>query len=166
MPIPPIGVATAGANTAQPPRAPKQTLDGEVFLHLLVTQLANQDPSSPMDTNAMISQTTQLASMEKLNMLSDTQDVSLGFQQRTAVASLIGTEVTTGGDNPVTGVVTGVSFAGYEPVLTIGDKQVPYGQVVSIRQVQGTPETPDVPPTPEDPETPEVPETPDTGTPA
>lgn len=155
MSIPPIGVAPAGA-TAQPPRVPKQALDGEVFMHLLVTQLANQDPSSPMDTNEMIAQTTQLASMEKLNMLSATQDLSLGFQQRTAVASLIGTEVTTGGKDPVTGIVTAVSFAGNEPMLTVGDKQVPYVNVVTIRQVSGTTETPDT----------EVPEIPGTENPA
>ena len=57
-------------------------MDGDVFLHLLVTQLANQDPSSPMDTNQMISQTTQLASMERMNTLSATQEVSLDIQMR------------------------------------------------------------------------------------
>lgn len=135
-----------------------------MFLHLLVTQLANQDPSSPMDTNEMIAQTTQLASMEKLNMLSATQDVALGFQQRTAVASLIGTEVTTGGDSPITGIVTGVSFAGNEPQLTIGDQQVSYGNVLSIRQVSGSPGIPDLPETPDAPESPEPPEVPEIGT--
>lgn len=43
MPIeavsPSSGVYAAGA-----PRDPKQTMDSEVFMHLLVTQLRNQDP--------------------------------------------------------------------------------------------------------------------------
>ena len=49
-------------------RDPKQTLDSDVFMQLLVTQLRNQDPSSPMDTNQMISQTTQLSMMEKMDV--------------------------------------------------------------------------------------------------
>lgn len=59
-------VATAsGVHTGSttPPATQKKTLDSEVFLKLLVTQLSNQDPSSPMNTNEMIAQTTQLASM-------------------------------------------------------------------------------------------------------
>jgi len=49
--------ATPAASTA------KQEMDSELFMKLLVTQLRNQDPSSPMDTNEMITQTTQLATM-------------------------------------------------------------------------------------------------------
>ncbi|RAX49699.1 flagellar hook capping protein [Arthrobacter sp. AQ5-05] len=131
MTVPPIEAAQFGAGAA-PARVPKQTMDGEMFLHLLVTQLANQDPSSPMDTNDMISQTTQLASMERLNQLSATQDVSLAIQQRLAVSALIGQQITTGGDDPVTGVVTAVSFAGVNPVVTVGDKQIPYGQIITV----------------------------------
>src|SRR3954453_23870144 len=35
------------------------------FLNLLMTQLKNQDPSSPMDTNAFTSQLVQYASVEQ-----------------------------------------------------------------------------------------------------
>ncbi|MGL3805127.1 flagellar hook assembly protein FlgD [Paeniglutamicibacter sp. R2-26] len=134
MTVAPIDASQFGAGT-QSVRAPKQTMDGEVFMHLLVTQLANQDPSSPMDTNEMIAQTTQLASMEKLDTLSSTQNVSLAIQQRTAVAGLIGQQVTTAGKDGITGVVTAVSFAGLEPMLTVDGKQVPYGSVETIRPV-------------------------------
>ena len=64
-PISPVG--STGLTSTAPTRVPKQTMDSTVFMDLLVTQLKNQDPSSPMDTNAMIGQTTQLAEMEKLN---------------------------------------------------------------------------------------------------
>ena len=43
-----------GHGSERSARTPKQTMDGEMFMKLLVTQLKNQDPSSPMDTNAMI----------------------------------------------------------------------------------------------------------------
>lgn len=132
MTVPPIEASQIGAATA-PVRAPKQAMDSEVFMHLLVTQLANQDPSSPMDTNAMIAQTTQLASMERLNALGDTQNAALAMQQRAAAASLMGQEITTSGDQPKTGIVTAISFAGAEPTVTIGESQIPYSQIASIR---------------------------------
>ena len=52
--------AASGIYSGSTTRVPKQTMDSEVFLKLLVTQLRTQDPSAPMDTNQMISQTTQL----------------------------------------------------------------------------------------------------------
>jgi flagellar basal-body rod modification protein FlgD len=157
MTVPPIDVTQFGT-TAAPVRAPKQSMDGEVFLHLLVTQLANQDPSSPMDTNQMISQTTQLASMERMNTLSATQESSLDLQQRLAASSLIGREITTAGEPPITGVVTSVSFAGGAPVVTVGEQQIPYAQIIGIAAaaapvpdpVQDT--SPEVPPEIGDPE--------------
>lgn len=142
MTVSPIEATQFGMGN-QPVRAPKQAMDGEMFMHLLVTQLANQDPSSPMDTNDMIAQTTQLASMEKLNMLSATQDVSLAIQQRTAVSSLLGQQVTSGGKEPITGVVTAVSFAGIDPVVTVDGKQIPYSQIVSIGALAKDPDAPE-----------------------
>ena len=60
---------------------PKQQFDKEVFLNLLVAQLRNQDPSSPMDTTEMMSQSSQLASMEKLTELTDTGRESFALLQ-------------------------------------------------------------------------------------
>lgn len=151
MTVPAIDPSQIGT-TAQPVRAPKQTMDSEVFMHLLVTQLANQDPSSPMDTNEMIAQTTQLASMERLNALGDTQNAALAMQQRAAAASLMGQEITTSGDQPKTGIVTAISFAGVEPTVTIGDSQIPYSQIASIRAAGAPAETTDPTPAPADPD--------------
>src|SRR5690606_16827501 len=74
-------------------RAPKQTMDSEVFMSLLVAQLRNQDPSSPMDTNQMISQTTQLAMMEKMNELAVTGQEDFSLQMRIAASAFVGKEV-------------------------------------------------------------------------
>ena len=38
-------------------------------MSLLVAQLKNQNPSAPMDTNQMMSQTIQLSMMEKMQEL-------------------------------------------------------------------------------------------------
>ena len=90
-------VSGASAGTAlyatAPTRAPKQTLDADAFMNLLVTQLKNQDPSSPMDTNQMISQTTQLSMMQELTTMSSTGTESFALQMRIAASSLIGQQV-------------------------------------------------------------------------
>lgn len=123
--VPPIsGTAGTPATTATPP--PKQTLDADVFMKLLVTQLSNQDPSSPMDTNEMIAQTTQLASMEQLTALTATTTESFALSMRQTAAALIGQEaqyVDADGETQ-SGVVSSVSFAGPVPIVTIGDAEV------------------------------------------
>src|SRR3954449_3574269 len=83
-------VTSTGIYTTQPTRVPKQSLDGEAFMNLLVTQLRNQDPSSPMDTNQMIAQTTQLAMMEKLTNMDSTNQENFALQMRMAAANLVG----------------------------------------------------------------------------
>jgi flagellar basal-body rod modification protein FlgD len=114
--------------------APKQTLDGEVFLKLLVTQLTNQDPSSPMDTNAMISQTTQLAMMEQLTTLSETGTEAFALNMRQAATAIIGHEVSFEDVDGtiVTGVVSKVSFDGPIPQVTVGDKNVALDLIAGI----------------------------------
>ncbi|GAB3127297.1 flagellar hook capping FlgD N-terminal domain-containing protein [Glaciibacter psychrotolerans] len=112
----------------------KQTLDSEVFMHLLVTQLRNQDPSSPMDTNEMISQTTQLAMMEQMTAMNKTSDENFGLQMRTAAANLIGNTVTyrDADGTEVTGIATSVSFKGAVPLVTIDGVEVPLDVISGI----------------------------------
>jgi len=120
----------AGAVT----RTPKQTMDGEMFLSLLVTQLRNQDPSSPLDTNGMIQQTASLASMEQLTNLATLTKDGYDLQQRIAAASIIGTQVsyTAADGSTVSGVATSVSFSGATPIVTVGDKAVELSKLTAI----------------------------------
>jgi flagellar basal-body rod modification protein FlgD len=124
----------AGLHAGAPARAPKQTLDGEVFMHLLVTQLQNQDPSSPMNTNEMIAQTTQLAMMEKLNQLSTSAEENFSLQMRTAAAALIGRQVNYAGADgqATTGLVTAVAYTGKVPTVTVNGQSIALDAVTGI----------------------------------
>ena len=126
MPIDAITATTAGMYTSGVTRTPKQTMDSEMFMSLLVTQLRNQDPSSPMDTNQMISQTTQLAIMEKLTALAMTNEENFSLQMRMAAAALVGEEVsfTRADGTSGTGTATAVSFAGSIPTVTVEEESV------------------------------------------
>jgi len=109
-------------------------LDKDAFMKLMIAQLRNQDPSSPMDTSQMMAQTTQLTTMEKLVELSDTQRESFALQMRMAAASLVGQQVTwtdeTGADR--TGSVASVSYAGPVPTVKVGDKDIALDAVSSV----------------------------------
>ena len=138
-PIGPVGspigsVGSTSLTSSAPVRAPKQTMDSTVFMDLLVTQLKNQDPSSPMDTNAMINQTTQLSMMEKLTQLATDSAQGLSMQQRAAAAALIGKAVTYLAADGSTGVGTpsSVSYTGSAPTVTIGGASVPLDAVTGI----------------------------------
>lgn len=110
-----------GSVTATAVKSPKQTMDSEMFLQLLVTQLRSQDPSSPMDTNAMMTQTTQLASMEQLTTMTGLSEENFSLQMRIAAAGMIGKQITyTGADGAErTGTATAVSFADKVPSVTV-----------------------------------------------
>lgn len=59
-------------------KSTKQTgnssLDKDAFLQLLVTQLQNQDPTSPMDDKEFISQMAQFSSLEQMQNVSKSID--------------------------------------------------------------------------------------------
>ncbi|WP_421732356.1 flagellar hook assembly protein FlgD [Cellulomonas sp.] len=116
-------------------------LDKQAFLDLLVAQLRNQDPSSPMDSSQLMAQTTQLTTMEKLVQLSDTSRESFALQMRMAAASLVGQQVTwadaDGGGH--TGTVSGVSYAGSVPTVTVGDQTVALDAVSSVTKPAAVP---------------------------
>lgn len=138
-----IDAIVAASNTAVPPTAStstntsKQKLDGQMFLQLLVAQLRAQDPSSPMDTNAMMTQTAQLASMEQLTSMTNVTQESFSLQMRMAASGLIGKQVGyTGADGAAhTGIATAVSFAGSIPTVTIGDQTIRLDAISGVASV-------------------------------
>lgn len=125
MPVEAIA-PTSGAADAQAVRAPKQVMDSELFLTLLVTQLRNQDPSSPMDTNEMIGQTTQLATMEQLTNMATMSEENFSLQMRMAAAGLIGRTVTYTNEagESVTGTANSVSYLYGVPTVSVSGVDV------------------------------------------
>ncbi|WP_136518499.1 flagellar hook assembly protein FlgD [Cellulomonas telluris] len=124
-------------------------LDKQAFLELLVTQLRYQDPSSPMDASALMAQTTQLTTMERLVELSDTQREAFALQMRQTAAGLVGQDVTwTEGDVTRSGRVESVSYAGTVPTVRVGDVDVPLDAVsaVTAPTAPAAPGTPAAPP--------------------
>jgi len=139
--VDPVSSATAasgttgiGTGSTKDPSQRKTALDAEVFLKLLVTQLTNQDPSSPMNTNEMIAQTTQLASMEQLTAISSTTSEAFALSMRQTAAALIGRQAQYVDDEGATrsGLVASVSFAGSIPTIDIGGTTVRLDAVLGL----------------------------------
>jgi flagellar basal-body rod modification protein FlgD len=144
MTDPVSAVGGGGMYATAPTRQPKQSLDSDAFMSLLVTQLRYQDPSSPMDTGQMIQQTTQLAMMEKLTSLDTTATENFALQMRAAAASLVGKQVSYLGPDgtAITGVASSVSYTGSVPTVTIGDTTVPLDSVAGVTATDPAPAAP------------------------
>ena len=141
--VDPISVSSGGASihsTDNTLGTPKQTMDADLFMKLLVTQLQNQDPSSPMDTNQMISQTTQLSMMQSLATLNSTGTENFALAMRTNAAALIGQQVSyidKNGDTQ-TGKATSASFSGSVPTVTVGGVDVPLDSISALNPPTST----------------------------
>jgi len=72
---------------------PKSILGKDDFMKLLLTELQHQDPTSPMDSDKILSQTSQLAaleSQEKTNKALDALTASFAGNKNFAAVSAIG----------------------------------------------------------------------------
>ncbi|NKY40440.1 flagellar hook assembly protein FlgD [Cellulomonas septica] len=137
-----LGATSRTADTSGQKAATKE-LDKQAFLDLLVAQLRNQDPSAPMDSSQLMTQTTQLSTMESLVALADTQRESFALQMRMSAAQLVGQQITwTDADGAEkSGTVTGVSYAGPVPTVKVGDTDVTLDAVSAVTSATVTPAT-------------------------
>lgn len=126
--------ATAGVQAGTQARKPVQSMDSDVFMKLLVTQLKYQDPGAPMDTNQMMAQSVQLSMMEKMTELSSGAKESFSLQMRTAAAQIVGSEIgyTLPDGTAGSGVASAVSFATGVPLVTVGGNKIPLDSISGI----------------------------------
>jgi flagellar basal-body rod modification protein FlgD len=128
---------TTGSSSSITSKVPGGLLDREAFLKLLVTQLRYQDPSKPLDSAEMISQSAQLSVVDKLQEIADLIE-STGPSNRFAVGgALIGKQITfTGPDgSPQTAVASSISFDGPTMVVRAGSFDVPVDAIRSVTAV-------------------------------
>jgi flagellar basal-body rod modification protein FlgD len=91
--IPATGSTGATNANGQSKSNDLRDVDIDQFLQLLIAQLQNQDPLSPMDNSEMLQQIGQIREISATNKLSDTLDSVLLGQNLSTASSLIGKEV-------------------------------------------------------------------------
>jgi flagellar basal-body rod modification protein FlgD len=109
------------------------------FLTLLTTQLKNQDPTSPLDTNQFTQQITQMTGVEQ-QLLSNQllQQLVTAQGGLASAANLIGETVTAPGakstDPAISGVVSAVTQVNGQTMLTVGQNQVPLSSITGVSE--------------------------------
>jgi flagellar basal-body rod modification protein FlgD len=93
---PTSGSTSSGSSTANGGSASGVTLGGTDFLTLLLAQLQNQDPTSPVDSNEFLSQLASLSEVQGINQLNNsfsTLSSTLSSNQALQASSLLGHQV-------------------------------------------------------------------------
>ena len=108
---------------------PEKLLDESVFYKLLITQLKNQDPLSPMKVEDFTAQLAQLTQLEEVRKLND--------YMKLMSANLIGKGVVTNEDeNPKK--VTGVNINNREHKLILELEDGTQVDLKDIKNITGT----------------------------
>lgn len=108
-------------------------LTSEDFMKILIEQLKNQDPTDPMDSDQMLSQISQMRSLQSNIELQTTLKSLTLSQQLNSATDFIGKTVTGKiGDTVTTGEVTSVLVKDGAAILKLGDKQMKLADVTGI----------------------------------
>ena len=102
-------------------RTASQELGKDDFLKLLLTQLSNQDPTSPMENTEFIAQMAQFSSLEQMTNMSSSFSKMAAFINSSEAAATLGKTVELDiGDTNVQGIVEGATRGENPQVLVNG----------------------------------------------
>ena len=107
-------VAALNSTTAKTTSNPKSQLKVDDFISLMVTQLQNQDPTSPTSNSELLQQMSQIGQLQSQNDLQSSLK-SLVLQNNIGSASSMIGKVVAGADSStgeaITGKVNGIAVA-------------------------------------------------------
>ena len=115
-----VGQTTSATTTTSTSAANALQLDPNMFLQLLTTQLQNQDPTAPADTNQMMGQLATLSSVEQSVQTNQKLDSLLTSSSITQAGLLVGQTISSA-DGTQSGAVPSVSIASDGATATLSD---------------------------------------------
>jgi flagellar basal-body rod modification protein FlgD len=105
------------------------------FMHLLITQIQNQNPLEPTSQEDFLMQLSQFSMVEGIEKLNARFDQMLKMQELTQGAQLVGRTVEYASTNGTTrGVVQSVRVVNGGLELTVGGQRVPLNDVLAVMQ--------------------------------
>jgi flagellar basal-body rod modification protein FlgD len=128
------GANNSSSSSSSTPSA-ANSLTANDFIKFLVTELQNQDPMNPTDSNQMLSQMSEIGQLESATNLQTSLTGMVQQNQVAAASAMIGKAVqgTDVDQNPITGVVQAVQVnsKGVNLLLTSGIS-MPMNNVTTI----------------------------------
>ncbi len=120
----------SGANAAK-----SNELDSSQFMQILLAQLTHQNPLEPMNNAEMMSQFSQLNSLQELRGINTSMETVSATSQTAYLSSLIGRTVkaSRADGKIIEGVVEGVVTEVDNPQVLIGDERVDLINVLEIK---------------------------------
>lgn len=112
------GTSATTYSSSQVTSEMKTGMDYDAFLQLLVAQIKNQDPLSPMDPTEQMGQLASFSNVEQTIKLNQKFDAMIAVSSLTQADSLIGRTLTTG-DGQVSGIVKSVQVASNQVLATL-----------------------------------------------
>ena len=106
----------------------------DVFLKLMLTELQNQDPSTPMSSSEMINQMAQLNSVQAMQKMSTALTSVEHLNQINSASSMMGKTVTYAGTDGklISAKVDSIAIDGTDITLTMGNQSVSLSSVVQV----------------------------------
>lgn len=112
----------------------KRELDRDAFLKILVTQLAHQDPTQPMQDKDFVAQMAQFSSLEQMNKVASYNQQMIQVNSMTLGAQMLGKTVSYKDDNDasITGEVISVKTTDGVTQVQIGEKWIDLSKIDSV----------------------------------
>jgi len=140
----PWAVAAAGLLAAIPQAAigtdrrrerSSLNIDQDAFLQLLLAQMRNQDPLSPMQGEEFMSQLAQLTTLEQMWKMNESLQTFMSQQQLLQASAMIGRTVQAVNEagQVIEGVVQGARVRDGVVSVDLGDREVLLAQITSVR---------------------------------
>ncbi|UWG98345.1 flagellar biosynthesis protein FlgD [Dehalobacter sp. DCM] len=136
------GNTAATNNTTRAEQNANASLDQNAFLKLLIAQLQNQDPMSPMDDTQFVSQMATFSMLEQMTTmasnigeLKDSLTAQSSQTLLTQGAAMIGKSVT-GKDadgNDISGIVSSVKLVDGSLSVLIGNTEITLDNVLEVK---------------------------------
>jgi flagellar basal-body rod modification protein FlgD len=108
-------------------------LGSEQFMNLFLAQMKHQDPMEPMSNTEMMTQMSQLATLEATNSLRSNFSDMLRLQQMENASSLVGREVVFSGEEGVEqDTVEAVRTTDERIRLVVGDRKLALSEIMQV----------------------------------
>lgn len=118
-------------------------LTSQDFMKMLLAELKNQDPTQPMSNAELLTQISQMQSLQSNVELNSTLTGFASDQQISSGASFLG-KMVTGTDskkNPVSGIADSVSSQNGTVTIGVGSSSIPIGNLTGVALASPPPAT-------------------------